>query len=497
MTAETPSEETSQVQQSDLIPKIIITVGFILFGVYQAFTGILRVDDVTLGEYFGDSYSQSAEAGDIFSSVLIMTAFAATILLATMLLNKNEIMIRLRLLISLIFGWLVLTIISDGSHNFAVILVAIVIAPTILWYYLSYGEVKSYFANRYIVFTFRRLLAMVPLFISLSFFTFFLSNEVGDPVAIMLGIQRVNTDVAEAALRAKFGLDRPIHIQYFDWTWGFLHGDMGLSFKTQNPVNVGFNDYLYETLKMQITSLIISFIFAVALGVAAAYYHNTLVDSTVSAIALLGLSMPIFVSGITAILIFSGTGLGWFPSAGAHSISILLPAKDPGEMISTEFSTKAGNINWWLRLIQVWWIYTTDGLHHLVLPVLTLVFATMATFARLTRGSMLEILRQDYILAARANGLSEMEVIWKHAFRNVLLPLVTFLGLNIGVILAGAPITETVFTWPGLGRYFIFMLGFIDIPVMVSITMVITVMILISNLITDIAYTFVDPRVTL
>jgi ABC-type dipeptide/oligopeptide/nickel transport system permease component len=465
--------------------------------VYQAFSGILRVDEIKLSEFFDPGYIQSTEASDIFGDIMIKILIASVILITSVIFHNQYYVQKFKILISIVFGWLTLSIISNGSHNLAVLLVTFVIAPSIIWYYIKYGEVTSYFANRYIVFTFRRFLAMVPLFFGLSFFTFALSHETGDPVAILIGLQRANTDVAEAALRAKFGLDRPLHTQYFEWVWEFIHGDLGMSFKTQNPVNEGFNAYLFETLKMQIISLILAFTFAILLGVAAAYYHNTMVDSAVSAIALLGLSMPIFVSGITVILIFSGSGLGWLPSSGAHSISILLPAKDPGELIATELSDNVFNIGWWGSLINVFLIYTFDSIKYLILPVLTLVFATMATFARLTRGSMLEILRQDYIMAARANGLSEWEVIWKHAFRNVLLPLVTFLGLSVGLILAGAPITETVFTWPGMGLYFITMLQFIDIPVMVSVTMVITMMILISNLLTDIAYTFIDPRVTL
>ncbi len=222
-----------------------------------------------------------------------------------------------------------------------------------------------------------------------------------------------------------------------------------------------------------------------------------MIDSAVSAIALFGLSMPIFVTGIILILTLAGRVFGWFPSNGAHAISVYLPSRTPGEWISEDLATNWFSIVWWGKFIQNWLIFTIDSIEHMVLPLITLAFAIMATFSRLTRASMLEILRQDYILAARANGLSERDVIWKHGFRNVLLPLVTFLGLSVGGLLAGAPITETVFTWPGLGIYFVASLGVLDFPVMLTITMLISTMILLSNLITDIAYTFVDPRVTI
>lgn len=467
-----------------------------LLGLLFAWFAQVRVDG-GFALVFAEDYNRSPEATVLFVKVLYQVLFATLLISIALIFPKFAIIQRINLWLSLFFGWMFIGIIYNSTHNFILLILALILSPSMYWYYIKFGEVKSYFANRYIVFILRRLLAIVPLFISLSLFTFFLSHAIGDPVKLLIGMQRFPSITAEEAMKAKFGLNLPLHEQYLNWVWGFIHGDFGLSFKTQASVNIGFNAFVFETLKLQILALTVAFTLSIIIGVAAAYYHNTMIDSAVSAIALLGLSMPIFVVGIILILTFGGRGLGWFPSNGAHAISVYLPPRKPGEWITDDLATNWTSIVWWGKFIQNWLIFTFDSLEHLVLPLITLAFATMATFARLTRASMLEILRQDYILAARANGLSERDVIWKHGFRNVLLPLVTFLGLSVGGLLAGAPITETVFTWPGLGIYFVRSLRNLDFPVMLTITMLISTMILISNLITDIVYTFVDPRVTI
>ncbi len=475
---ETEVEATSRKFQITA-NQIYTLVGFDIVGIILAWRAFVRVGKL-------------GTVTATYDIVIMMT-----LLVIAMFFREYKFIQRTATWTSIIFAFVVLQLIDLATHNFAYLLVGIIVAPSMYWYFILYGEVKSYFGNRYVVFIFRRMLAIIPLFIGLSLFTFFLSHAIGDPVDILLGMQRYDTQVQREAIKHKFGLDKPLSVQYLDWVTGFIHGDLGLSFKTQAPVNEGMNAFLWETLKLQISALALAFVLSIIIGVAAAYYANTPIDSAVSAVALLGLSMPIFVIGIVLIIVFGGRGLGWFPSSGAHSISIYLPPRKPGEWLREDLSTNWYNIVWWFKFINNWLIFTMDSLVHMVLPLITLTFASMATFSRLTRASMLEILRQDYVMAARANGLSEKDVIWKHAFRNVLVPLITFLGLSIGGILAGAPITETVFTWPGLGNYFVTMLGFLDFPVMISVTMIITIMILLSNLITDIAYTFVDPRVTI
>ncbi|MCH8907677.1 MAG: ABC transporter permease [Candidatus Heimdallarchaeota archaeon] len=349
------------------------------------------------------------------------------------------------------------------------------------------------------------------MFIAISLFTFVAINLIGNPVELATARVQFAKDTVQATLLRQYGLtdsqgrEIPVWKRYLNWIYDFIHGDMGQSYeKFPSEVTDNLGNFLWETLKMQVLALVLAFTISVVIGILAAYFHKTPADSIISAVALLGLSMPIFVSGILAIIIFTGTGLQWFPAAGAHSLPQLLVAdgcldcaRPPDVIWDAEVSTNWTDPAWWSMFVNVWWIYSKDSVRHIVLPVATLTFATMATFARLTRSTMLEIMRQDYILAARANGLSEYTIVRKHALKNVLLPLVTFLGLSIGGLLIGAPITETVFSFPGLGNYFLASLVVLDVPIIMALTMIITLMILFSNLAADIAYTYLDPRIAL
>lgn len=420
---------------------------------------------------------------------------------------------KLIIWIAFVIGGLQASMIAIASRNLLGIYFSLTFLPLFIWYWLHNGEILSLFGNNIFVFTVRRHIAIIPMFIAISWFTFFLLNQLVDPVDLLLGIRQVRfgKDQLEAAIRIQYGLVDPetgreytFWERYVRYLNGFIHGDLGLTYSEGVPVTENIGNLLWTTLSMQIPALVISFFLSVTIGILAAYFHQTPLDSAVSSLALLGLSMPIFVSGILAIIIFSGTGLDWFPFGGARSLDHQLSAKcDPcGNTPNTlwELLWKDGNftnIGLWSDFIQVSWVYTADLIWHLVLPVLTLTFATMATFSRLTRGSMLEVLREDYILAARANGLSERNIVVRHALPNVMLPITTFLGLSIGGILAGAPITETVFNWPGLGVEYVAAVGILDGPVIVGLTMIITLMILLANMLTDIAYTRLDPRITL
>lgn len=354
---------------------------------------------------------------------------------------------------------------------------------------------------------------MIPMFIAISWFSFFLLNQLVDPVKLLLGIRQVRfgKEQLEQSIKIQYGLVDPatgreytFWERYVNYVIDFAHGDLGITYSESIPVTQNIANRLWTTLGMQVPALVVSFFLSVTIGILAAYFHQTPIDSAVSSLALLGLSMPIFVSGILAILIFTGTGLQWFSFGGAKSLDHILATKcDPcSNSPQTIWDTLWADGNWtdiglWSDFIEVSWVYTADFVWHLVLPVLTLTFATMATFSRLTRGTMLEVLREDYILAARANGISERNIVIKHALPNVMLPITTFLGLSIGGLLAGAPITETVFSWPGLGVEYLAAVNVLDGPVIVGLTMIITLMILFANMLTDIAYTKLDPRITL
>lgn len=226
-------------------------------------------------------------------------------------------------------------------------------------------------------------------------------------------------------------------------------------------------DYAWETFKLQLVALFFSLLLSIPIGVISARRQYSKLDVSVTTTSLIGTCIPIFYMGIVAILIFSYF-LGWFPYGQAHSLE---PTRYP-------FGS-----------------YAIDEVWHLVMPGAVLTFATLAPIVLLVRSSMLEILRQDYVLAAKASGLSERSVIYKHALRNALIPVVTYVGLYFGGMLAGAPITETVFNWPGVGRLYVEATSRLDFPVIMGITVFVTLMVLFANLITDITYAYIDPRI--
>lgn len=350
----------------------------------------------------------------------------------------------------------------------------------------GFGQfMRNLTGNRVLVYSFRRILTIIPLFIGISIITFVLMYLIGDPLGYLVAQNPRITPADIDRIRQQLGLDRPPIQQYLIWLGGFVRFDLGLTFFTRIPVLTEIGHFLTETLKLQVTSFLISLVISILLGVTAARFQNSWIDSGVSALALLGLSMPIFVFGNLLIFVFAGRNLQWFPAGKSQTVGI-------------------DEINWsamwdgrFGEFFRTFFVFTNDTIWYMVLPVATLVFASLALFTRLVRGSMLEILRQDYILAARANGLSERSVLIGHGLRNALLPVVTFIGLFVGGVLAGAPITETVFSYPGLGSKFVEFINKLDHPLIMGISMVITLMILIANLLTDIAYVWVDPRIEL
>jgi ABC-type dipeptide/oligopeptide/nickel transport system permease component len=319
---------------------------------------------------------------------------------------------------------------------------------------------------RYII---RRILYLIPLFLGILIIVFAATRIAGDPVRLMTALTPHITPDFRQRLTEYYGLDKPLYHQFFIYLLQLFQGDLGNSYVIRGGTAVTklIGDYVWATLQLQLAALCLSLLIAIPIGVLSAKRQYSKLDVSVTTTSLLGTCIPIFYMGIIAIIIFSYF-LGWFPPAGAHSI---MPERYP-----------FGN-------------YIIDGLWHLALPTAVLTFATLAPIVLLVRSSMLEVLRQDYILAARASGLSERTVIYKHALRNALIPVVTYVGLYFGAMLAGAPITETVFNWPGVGRLFVEATNKVDFPVIMGITVFITLMTLIANLITDITYGYIDPRI--
>ncbi len=323
----------------------------------------------------------------------------------------------------------------------------------------------------------RRLVFMVPMFIGISLMVFLIMYATGDPILLIVrGNPRIiQNPQALAEIKAYYGLDKPIAEQYLVWLWNFMNLNLGKSVYGGRPVNLLVGSWVWETIKLQLVSLALSLTASVFIGILAARKQYSKTDYAVTTTAIFGVSMPVFWVAIILILIFSFT-LGWLPSAGAYGATRVWPSLKP--------ISQANAVDLLL-----------DALYHLALPALVLTFATMALYVRIIRATMLEILRQDYVLAARASGLPERTVIYSHAFRNALSPLITFVGLFFGTIIAGAPITETVFSWPGLGRFYVQATLGLDFPVIMGITMIIVLMTLFANLITDLGYAVIDPRV--
>jgi len=282
----------------------------------------------------------------------------------------------------------------------------------------------------------------------------------GGPEAVLVGGE-LSPEVA-AQVRARLGLDRPLVAQYAGWVMAALRGDLGRSFKTGDPVAALVADRLGPTLTLTGGALALALVVAVPLGVLAAVRRNTMWDALASIVSLFGISFPSFWLGIMLILLFS-EALGLLPPSGLSEYG------------------REGDLGARLR--------------HAVLPVLTLGLIQMASFMRFTRSSLLEVLQQDYVRTARAKGLPDGRVIWRHALRNALIPVVTVVGLSLPVLVGGAVLTETVFAWPGIGRLAVGAVFERDYPVIMGVNLMIAAVVIGANLLTGIAYCLIDPRI--
>ncbi len=304
----------------------------------------------------------------------------------------------------------------------------------------------------------RRVLLTLPVLWLIVSFVFLLIHLVpGDPVAQMMGEGASATDLS--ALRHAYGLDASLPVQYARYWIGIFHGDLGLSLRSHDPVLRLIAQRYPYTLVLSLLSLAIALILAVPAGVVSALRRGQAADRAIGVLSLFGLSFPNFALGPMLILLFS-IRLGWLPVSGAGAGSI----------------------------------FSTDTLLHLLLPAFTLGLSLAAILTRMVRTSMLEELGQDYIRTARAKGLSEQRVLYRHALRNALVPVLTVIGLQFGSLLAGAIVTETIFSWPGIGRLTITSISNRDYAVVQGCTLTIGLTYLAANLLTDFAYTLANPR---
>lgn len=325
-----------------------------------------------------------------------------------------------------------------------------------------------------------RLAGICFVLIGVSIVTFLISHVVpGDPVVAALGDHARDDQVA--AFRASYGLDRPLPEQYLIYVRGLLTGNLGNSIRSRRPVTQDLSEFFPATLELAIAALLIAILLGVPAGIWSAVYRNRLPDHLVRIFSLIGGSLPIFWLGLLMIGLFYDK-LGWLPAGGRIDEFIPPPQKITGLFTIDSFLT--GNT-----------AALGSSIHHLILPAFVLGYFSTAVIARMMRSSMLEVLNQDYLRTARAKGLKERAVILRHGFRNALIPTLTIIGVTFGSLLSGAVLTETIFTWPGLGRYATSAALGLDFPAVMGVTLIAGVIFPVSSLIVDLSYAWLDPRI--
>ena len=329
-------------------------------------------------------------------------------------------------------------------------------------------------------FLLRRLALVVPTFIGVTLLAFSLIHLVpGDPVEAMTGERGMEPERHERLLR-EFGLDRPLPVQYLDYLWHVVTGDFGQSVTTQLPVLEEFLTLFPATIELALCAMILATVIGLAVGIIAALKRNTLADYAVMGASLAGYSMPIFWWGLLLILFFS-VYLGWTPVSGRISVQYDFPMTSGFMLVDALRSGQEGAFR--------------SALSHLVLPSIALGTIPLAVIARMTRSAMLEVLREDYVRTARAKGVPHLQVVVVHALRNALIPVITVIGLQVGLLLSGAILTETIFSWPGVGNWLVHGVLSRDYPVVQSGILLIATLVIAVNLIVDMLYGVVNPRI--
>lgn len=325
-----------------------------------------------------------------------------------------------------------------------------------------------------------RLAVLIPTFIGVSIIAFsFIRLLPGDPVALMSG-ERVMSPERHAQISAALGYDRPMVIQYLDYLKGILTGDFGTSIVTKQPILDQFFTLFPATLELSFCAIVFAIILGIPAGIFAALKRGTFFDQTIMGTALVGYSMPIFWWGLLLIILFSGI-LQWTPVSGRISLMYFFPPVTGFMLIDSLISGQPGALR--------------SAVSHLILPTIVLGTIPLAVIARQTRSAMLEVLGEDYVRTARAKGLSPFRVVGIHALRNAMIPVVTTIGLQVGVMLAGAILTETIFSWPGIGKWMVDSVFRRDYPVIQGGLLLIAAIIMIVNLIVDLLYGLINPRI--
>ena len=325
-----------------------------------------------------------------------------------------------------------------------------------------------------------RLSLVIPTFLGMTLLAFFLIRLVpGDPIETMAGERGIDP-VRHAALLKDYGLDQPILVQYGIYIGRVLRGDLGKSLVTQEPVLREFMALFPATIELAVCAILLALLIGIPAGILAAVKRNSLLDHGVMGVSLTGYSMPIFWWGLLLILLFS-VQLGWTPVSGRIAVKYYIEPITGFLLIDTLLSKDKG----------AFW----SAVSHLILPAIVLATNALAVIARMTRSAMLEVLGEDYIRTARAKGLSNIRVVGLHGLRNALIPVVTVIGLQVGVLFTGAILTETIFSWPGVGKWLIEAISRRDYPVLQGGMLLLGTVVMAVNLLVDVTYGIINPRI--
>jgi dipeptide transport system permease protein len=327
----------------------------------------------------------------------------------------------------------------------------------------------------------RRLALTIPTFVALMFVTFAAIRLVpGDPVEVRVGERGISPERL-AAFRHQLGLDQPVWKQFFDYCWRILHGDFGVSLSSQQKVLTEFFTLFPATVELSLFAMMFALILGIPAGVIAAVKRGGPFDQILMMISMFGFSMPIFWWGLLLIM-FVSVQLGWTPVSGRIDLINYYFDQPTGFMlIDAALSDQPGAV--------------LDALKHLILPAIVLGTVPLGVIARMTRSSMLEVLSEDYVRTARAKGLSPFRVVGLHALRNALLPVVTVIGLSVSSLMAGAVLTETIFSWPGVGHWLIDSISRRDYPALQGGVLLVSTVVILVNLIVDVIYGAINPRI--
>jgi peptide/nickel transport system permease protein len=326
----------------------------------------------------------------------------------------------------------------------------------------------------------KRLVYLIPVLIGVTLLVFIISHAIpGDPARMMAG-QKASREAVEN-LRHSLGLDRPLPVQYLHYMLGLFQGDLGVSIRNQRPVIEDLKDFFPATLELTIISMISCISVGLVLGIVSAVRRNHPIDHFSRVFSVFGVSTPVFWLGLMLLLLFY-RNLGWLPGSGRLDIGFDPPASVTGLYLIDS-------------LLEGSWAKFSNVLLHLILPAFCLSYVYLAIITRIVRSSMIAVLGQDFITTARANGIAEIRIILKHCLKNSLIPTVTITGLSIGELLGGAILTETIFDWPGMGKYVVDSVNFLDFPAIMGFTLVVAFVYVMVNLFVDVLYAFLNPQI--